>query len=197
MERPFGYGEPVAQGTPIESSTKVSEPLRQTLPPSFKLHNNAADILSPLLSLGDIPTGLERLRSVAAVPSPISDNSAYEELPPVFTPFPTHWSPLDLEYLHRKGALSIPPTRLRVEIIRCYLEYFHPYMPLLDVEELLQIIDPSISRPNPRKYSFLLFQCVMFAGIAFVDEELVQELEGKSVKATRRMFYQKIRVSHS
>lgn len=197
VERPFGYGEPVAQGAPTESNAKVSEPSFQGLPPSFKLHNNAADILNPLLSLGDVPIGLERLRSAAAAPSPISENSAFEELPAVFKAFPTHWSPLDLEYLHRKGALTIPSTRLRLEIIRCYLEYFHPYMPLLDVEELLQIVDPSISHPNRRKYSFLLFQCIMFAGIAFVNEELVQEVEGMSVKAARRMFYQKIRVSYS
>jgi hypothetical protein len=147
-----------------------------------------------MVSLGDLPTGLERLRSSAAAPSPVSDAAAHEEPPAFFKPFPNHCTPLDLEYLHRKGALIIPQVPLRLEIIRCYIEYLHPYMPLLDVEELLQTFDPTINPPRQRRYSFLLFQCIMFAAVAFVDESLVEEMEHKNLKAVRKTFYQKARV---
>lgn len=160
----------------------------------FDLHNNAAAILNPMLSLGDIPTGLERLKFSAAAPSPVSETAANEGLPPFFKPFPKHCTPLDLEYLRCKGALSIPHVSLRLEIIRCYVEYLHPYMPVLDVEDLLQTFDPTLDPPRKRKYSLLLFQSIMFAAVGFVDEKLVEETENKSLKVVRKSFYQKARV---
>lgn len=146
-----------------------------------------------MVSLGDLPTGLERLRSSAAARSPVSEAGAQEELPAFFKPL-NNCTPLDLEYLHRKGALKIPQVPLRLEIIRCYIEYLHPYMPMLDVEELLRTFDPTIDPPIQQRYSFLLFQCIMFAAVAFVEESLVEETEQKSLKAVRKTFYQKARV---
>lgn len=200
MEKFFEPGETL---TGTESNVQLHQPECPTLHSTFNLHNDAASLLDPLLSLGDIPTGLERIRSsaaaaaaaAAAARSPIPEDAAPEALPPGFKPFPQHWSALDLEYLRRKGAFSIPKAGLRLEIIRCYIENFHPYMPLLDLEDLLQISNFSISRSSRGQYSFLLFQCVMFAGISFVDEQLVQDSERRSVKATRRIFYQRARVS--
>ncbi|KAK5064319.1 hypothetical protein LTR84_000152 [Exophiala bonariae] len=180
--------------TRTESNVKLPEAARPSRPSSFNLHNDAASLLDPLFSLGDIPTGLERIRSSVTARIPKSDDAAPKEFPAVFKPFPNHWSPLDLEYLHRKGALSMPQARLRLEIIRCYAEYLHPYMPLLDLDELLQMVDLSMNDGSRPRYSFLLFQCVMFAGISFVDEQLVQESEHKSIKAARRLFYEKARL---
>ncbi|KEF63221.1 uncharacterized protein A1O9_01198 [Exophiala aquamarina CBS 119918] len=66
-------------------------------------------------------------------------------------------------------------------------------MPVLDVEDLLQAFDPALDPPRERKYSLLLFQSIMFAAVAFVDEKLVEETENKSLKAVRKSFYQKAR----
>jgi len=70
-------------------------------------------------------------------------------------------------------------------------------MPVLDMEELLQIFDPALNSPSKRNYSLLLFQSIMFAAVAFVDEKLVEETENRSLKAVRRSFYQKARVCYS
>lgn len=117
-----------------------------------------------------------------------------EELPPYLQPLRRDLAATDVDYIRSKGALSVPNVRLRNAIIRCYAEYMHPYIPLLDVEELLQIADPGIDASMIPKYSLLLFQCVMFAAVAFVDEALVKDEGYADLKMARNAFYQKSKV---
>jgi hypothetical protein len=44
-------------------------------------------------------------------------------------------SPENIEFLERKGALSIPDDKLRNQLLRSYVEYVHPYMPLLEMTD--------------------------------------------------------------
>jgi hypothetical protein len=147
-----------------------------------------------MVSLGDVPPGLELLQSAVAPLTPPPEDGSREEMPAWFRPFPKHLSAEDVEYARSKGAFKIPSSGVRNEIIRCYVEYMHPYMPLLDATELLQLACPATDAPTMPKYSLLLFQCVMFAAAAFVDEAIVQEAGYDSLKTMRKAFYQKTRV---
>ncbi|OQU96910.1 Fungal specific transcription factor domain-containing protein [Cladophialophora immunda] len=157
--------------------------------------SNTADVLNSMVGLGDIPPKLGFLLSVQA---PAVESQTVEkptkELPGCFVPHPGHLDTRDLEYLRDKGAFCVPSVRLRLEIIRCYVQYMHPYMPLLDADKLLHILLSDATACPVAKYSLLLFQCVMFAGVAFVDETFVKEDGYDNLKAARKSFYLRTRL---
>ncbi|KAJ9640155.1 hypothetical protein H2204_003380 [Knufia peltigerae] len=156
--------------------------------------SNAADVLNSMVGLGDIPPKLKLFLSVKApVVTPPAAEEYSPELPDYFLPFPDHLEERDLEYLRSKGAFVTPSPHLGNEIIRCYVEYMHPYMPLLDAERLLQMSRSASAMTPVPKYSLLLFQCVMFAAVAFVDEELVKQHGYDSLKCARKDFYLRTR----
>ena len=96
----------------------------------------------------------------------------------------------DLRYLKNKNALEIPQLRLRCEIFRSFLEFVHPYMPVIDIHEFLQ----AICECGSQSVSLLLFQTVMFAGSAFVDIAYLRSAGYSSRLAARKEFYQKSKV---
>ncbi|RVX74797.1 hypothetical protein B0A52_01074 [Exophiala mesophila] len=99
-------------------------------------------------------------------------------LPEFLEPVPSHLPPEDIEYLHKKGCFDIPAPKFRDAILRCYSEFSHPYMPLLDLGRFLYAItDPS---PNTSRISLLLFQAVMFAGTRkalFIKTKALYDME--------------------
>jgi hypothetical protein len=100
--------------------------------------------------------------------------SYYDLRLPKFIREPPPWlQSEDLALLAKKGAFEIPETDLRAEIIRCYICYVHPGMPLIDLPGLLLAI---YSDDINCQLSLLLFQAVIFAGAAFVDMHYLQEL---------------------
>lgn len=97
----------------------------------------------------------------------------------------------DVAHLYKKGALSIPQTDFRNELLRAYIEFVHPYMPLIELHEFLASID-STTGDKP-KISLLLFQAVMFVGVAFVDMDYLTKAGFATRKAARKAFYLKAR----
>ena len=117
---------------------------------------------------------------------------AVATLPHYFKPLPSRITPDDIEYLDRKGALSIPGTTLRNELLRAYVEYVHGYMPLLDLHEFLGPLERHGGATQ--SISLLLFQAVMFAGTAFVDLKHLRHAGYASRKEARKAFFVKARV---
>jgi hypothetical protein len=112
-------------------------------------------------------------------------------IPPYLRPPPQHMGSCDIEYLHRKGALLVPDPELRDALLRSYIAFIHPTLPLLDLHTFLASID------DPVQYGQLslpLFQAVMFAGSAWVDIKLLRRLGFLTRKAARKSLYQKARV---
>ena len=101
---------------------------------------------------------------------------------------------IDIDYLYAKGALSLPDTSVRNALLKAYIEYVHPYMPLIEVHELLGMIDDMTGKSG--KVSLLLFQAIMFAGTAFVDMEVLRKAGYTKRKAARKAFFQRARVSY-
>ena len=119
--------------------------------------------------------------------------SVVADLPPYIKPLPARIGADEVAYLEKKGALAIPNPPLRNEMVRAYVEFVHPYMPLLDLHDFL----PTIDRPDGSlgKVSLILFQSVMFAGSAFVDMRHLRAAGYANRKEARKDFFQKTRVS--
>jgi hypothetical protein len=115
------------------------------------------------------------------------------KLPEYLKPLPQRMTSVDIDYLFAKGALSLPEDSVRNALLRSYLEYVHPYMPLIEAHELLQIINDGTGENG--RISLLLFQAIMFAGTAFVDLEYLRAAGYTNRKAARKAFFQKARVS--
>ncbi|KAK1020077.1 hypothetical protein LTR33_019240, partial [Friedmanniomyces endolithicus] len=112
-------------------------------------------------------------------------------LPLYIKRLPARFGPDDVLYLEKKGALTIPTVPLRDELLRCYAEFVHPYMPLLNMDELVRTIDRS---DGTEPISLLLFQAIMFAGIATVDMRYLKAAGYNSRRDARREYFQKTRL---
>jgi hypothetical protein len=139
-------------------------------------------------------------------PSPLSADSHYfspspsfpsvENIPNVpyfIKPLPAKIGPDEASYLQRKGALTVPTGTLRNELLRAYIEFVHPYMPLVDLYDFITIIEAG-NGANGR-ISLILYHAVMFAGSAFIDMSHLYNAGYASRKHARKDFFKKTRVS--
>lgn len=115
------------------------------------------------------------------------------QLPAYLKPLPQRMTSVDIDYLFAKGALSLPDLPVRDALLRAYCEFVHPYMPLLELHHVLEIMNDSTGESG--KISLLLFQAIMFAGTAFVDMNQLIAAGYTNRKAARKAFFQKARVS--
>jgi hypothetical protein len=113
-------------------------------------------------------------------------------LPGYLKPLPGRMTSADVDYLFAKGALSLVDIPVRNALFRSYLEFVHPYMPLIEVTELMRIIEEGTGASG--RISLLLFQAIMFAGTAFVDMEFLRQAGFTNRKLARKAFFQKARV---
>ncbi|KAI9796825.1 MAG: hypothetical protein M1833_005968 [Piccolia ochrophora] len=113
-------------------------------------------------------------------------------LPEYMTPLPDSLDSDDVEFLSRKGALTIPTTELRNELLRCYVLFVHSYMPILDLHGFLDIIDRG--NGDTGRVSLLLFQAVMFVSTAFVDIQYLQDAGFTSRREARKVFFHRTRL---
>lgn len=98
----------------------------------------------------------------------------------------------DIDYLFAKGALSLPDIPVRDALFQSYLEYVHPYMPLIEVHETMEIVEEGTGASGG--ISLLLFQAIMFAGAAFVDMDYLRSAGFSDRKVARKALFQKARV---
>jgi hypothetical protein len=115
------------------------------------------------------------------------------KLPAYIKPLPQRMSTADIDYLFAKGALSLPEVSIRNALLQSYIEYVHPYMPLVELHKVLETIDKGTGEDGD--LSLLLFQSIMFAATAFVDSSYLRAAGFSNRKAARKAFFQKARVS--
>ncbi|CZR58776.1 uncharacterized protein PAC_08668 [Phialocephala subalpina] len=103
----------------------------------------------------------------------------------------------DLQYLWYKGALTIPDTSLKNALLRGYIEYVHPSLPLINLHEFLATTCASNIGEyveEDQRISLLLFQAILFAGSAFVDQMSLQIAGYSTRREARAAFYQKVKL---
>ncbi|OAP62149.1 hypothetical protein AYL99_04352 [Fonsecaea erecta] len=127
----------------------------------------------------------------AGAVSDISLGGVVKDLPPYIRPSRPDIRQDDLEFLHRRGALSLPFGELQDQLIRSFVLYVLPFMPVVDMEDILGALDGKDGSP---KISLVVFQAILFSGTAFVELPLLQEAGYESRRAARADFYQKVKL---
>ncbi|EGC48471.1 C6 transcription factor [Histoplasma capsulatum var. duboisii H88] len=123
--------------------------------------------------------------------SPKISQQAKGWLPNFIRPLPAKFQSDDIAYLEAKGALTIPSQGLRNELMKSYLQFVHPYMPFLELDEFLRTI---ARNDGSLRMSLLLFQASMFAGTAFISMKHLIEAGYESRKEARKAFFQRARL---
>lgn len=125
--------------------------------------------------------------------SSLEDPDVVTQLPAFIKPLPPRIALEDAKYLHTKGALTLPSLQLQNALLHAYVEFVHPYMPLLELHQTLNIIN---SRDGfSGQISLFLYQAVMFVATAFVGGKHLKEAGYSSRKAARRDFFHRTRVN--
>lgn len=123
---------------------------------------------------------------------PHSRVSSLANIPHYIKPLPARIGPDETAYLEKKGALTIPAVTLRNQLLKAYIEFVHPYMPLIDLYEFVTMVESGNGVLG--RISLILFQSVMFAGCAFVDMQHLHNAGYLTRKEARKDFFQKTRV---
>lgn len=116
-------------------------------------------------------------------------------LPSYIKPLPAHILWEDVEYLTKKGALSIPDSELRDELLKCYIEFASGGLPGVDWHGILAHVEQR--SPPGVGLSLLLFQAVMYTGTAYVELKYLKKNGYATRRAARDAFFKKVRVSRT
>ena len=122
----------------------------------------------------------------------LEEPDASSNLPAFIRPLPAKIGAEDVAYLHAKGALTLPSIPLQNALLRCYVEYVHPYMPLVDLNEFLTAINSRDGLCG--QISLFLYHSVMFSASAFVESKHLKDAGYTSRKAARKAFFYKSRL---
>ncbi|KAK3945197.1 cutinase transcription factor 1 beta 2 [Diplogelasinospora grovesii] len=130
--------------------------------------------------------------SPAAIRETLEEPGPNVQLPPFVKPVPARIEAEDVKYLCAKGALTLPSTRLQNALLKAYVEYVHPYMPLMELHEFLAAINSRDGSAG--QVSLFLYHAVMFVSAAFVDTRLLQEAGYEDKKTARKAFFTRTRL---
>ncbi|KAF2484401.1 fungal-specific transcription factor domain-containing protein [Neohortaea acidophila] len=192
---------PLSAAPPYEPLRRISEhvphPLYQDLSRDMNGSHGSSDSKSSVYP-PNLLMNLQRPSQKpngAADPSSIiarlfSDRTPSYSLPAYIKPIPTRVGHDEIVFLEKKGALEIPPAPLRDALLQSFAEFVHPFMPLLNIHELVESIDLN---DGSQTISLLLFQAVMFAGVATVDAGALRAAGYTNRRVARRAFFQKAR----
>lgn len=114
-------------------------------------------------------------------------------LPSWVKPLPDRIEVDDVDFLWRKGALTIPDNPLRDELLGCFIEWVYPWTPMIDISDFLRTI--SREDGTAGKLSLLVIQAIMFAGVGFADLAILQQAGFQTHKDAKKHFFRKTKVS--
>ncbi|KAH6685937.1 hypothetical protein F5X68DRAFT_262452 [Plectosphaerella plurivora] len=124
----------------------------------------------------------------------------------IVRPLLTRISLEDAMYLSLKGALDVPEGPFCDALLEAFINYVHPFLPILDLAEFLQLMQQHQDELALGKNDFgqdqspaslLLVQAVMFAASAFVDSQYLQEAGYTSRRAARKSFFEKTKLLYT
>lgn len=162
----------------------ISLPSNQSSRPS--MYN--PDMMMNIQRIGHKPSVSEPTPLLSSLMPPTMPTYS---LPLYIKPLPSKLDLQDIVYLEKKGALTIPASGFRDELLKSFVEFIYPYMPLLSVHDLVATID---SNDGTSSVSLLLFQAIMFSGIATVDIRYLKAAGYATRRDARRDFFQRTRL---
>ncbi|KIH89159.1 ct1b fusso cutinase transcription factor 1 beta [Sporothrix brasiliensis 5110] len=112
-------------------------------------------------------------------------------LPGFIRPLPGKMAPEDIVYLHSKGAFTLPDITLQKALLHAYVEFVHPYMPLLELHPLLETIHERDGKSGT--VSLLLYHAIMFTAASFVPAKFLKAAGFSRRREARKSFFMKAR----
>ncbi|KAI0814379.1 fungal-specific transcription factor domain-containing protein [Xylaria sp. FL0064] len=185
---------PQCQRPNLNSSLQIESSQGSRYPSIFPQPPARQNDLSSGIGAGvgaDVDAGIEAAKASQFL-NPLDKSDIFSQQYGFLRPLPSKLAPEDIDYLHAKGALSVPSFSLQKALLSAYTEYVHPYMPLLDLHDFLSIVDAQDGSRG--QTSLFLYQAVMFCATAFVSNTALKEAGYASRKAARRAFFYKARL---
>jgi hypothetical protein len=96
-----------------------------------------------------------------------------------------------VQYLLKKTAFKIPAVSHRNELLRCYIQYVHPFAPVVDLQ---QFLSPMWKNNAAERISLLLLHAVMFAGTAYINRCYLKAQGFKTRKAARAAYFTRVKL---
>ncbi|CAK7272017.1 hypothetical protein SEPCBS57363_004917 [Sporothrix epigloea] len=112
-------------------------------------------------------------------------------LPGFIRPLPAKMAPEDIVYLHSKSVFSLPDAELQKALLHAYIEFVHPYMPLLELHQFLETIVDRDGKSGT--VSLLLYHAVMFTASSFVPAKYLKAAGFSRRREARKSFFMKAR----
>ncbi|CAH0055646.1 unnamed protein product [Clonostachys solani] len=100
-----------------------------------------------------------------------------------------------MDYLRLKEATTLPPPKMQNALLRAYLEYIHPMLPMINLEDFLESM--STVDDTTGRVSLAFFQAVMFAGSAFVDMRVLKKAGYPTRAEARNSLYRKVQLLYN
>jgi hypothetical protein len=183
--------EHYSNASPASTNTRQENVLHnKTLVPasSAKMLDSTVSLTNSLIPA---PASSDLTEFWDAIPSSFFESS-HSTIPPYISQLPTSLLEEDSLYLHTKGALTVPVTPLRDALLQCFVEYVYPFLPLINLEELLSIVQQGDGENG--HISLLVFQAVMLAGAGFIDMRYLKSAGYQTRREALRTLFQKVKV---
>jgi hypothetical protein len=117
------------------------------------------------------------------------------QLPAFIHPIPTKIGRDEVRFLDAKGALTLPNPSFQNALLKAYVEFVHPYMPILELNDFLDTIYSADGVFG--QVSLLLYQSVMFVASTYVDDKYLKQAGYPNRRTARKTFFHRVRVSSS
>lgn len=116
-------------------------------------------------------------------------------LPKYASPLAPLVSREDCRTLHKEKAFEVPCVEIRDQLLRNYIQYVYPVLPILNLGELLVVIHPGYT--GTKRVSLLLFQALMFSATVFQTRASI-EIEGfRSRREARKTRFERAKLLYS
>ncbi|KAH6668280.1 hypothetical protein B0J14DRAFT_703972 [Halenospora varia] len=137
----------------------------------------------------------ERWKSNTVTPSPCSSPQQTFS-PPFSKPLPSNIDKDTLEYLQESGAFDVPSDQVRTGLLKAYLEFIHPSLPVLDTTDLLQLQSLSNNIGDSTIGIFLL-QAIFAAGSSVASQDVLRMAGWRSEREVCKTFFKRAKLFHA
>lgn len=114
-------------------------------------------------------------------------------LPDYATPLPCSITKQACHSLRKAGAFDIPNPSVRDELIKNYVEFVHPLLPILDLNHFLAVFEKG-RNGSSHGISFLLFQAIMFAATPYESEDSIAREGFRDRREARKTRYERVKL---
>ncbi|KAF4869259.1 Cutinase transcription factor 1 beta [Colletotrichum siamense] len=94
-----------------------------------------------------------------------------------------------VEFLEKQGAFRLPSLSLQSALLKAFIEFVYPRMPLLNLTKLCEAIESYDG--GTKDFSLLLYQAILFAGSAHVKQADLAGTEFTDKLSLRKTLYQR------